>query len=656
MCSLKFGLQSDLSRHAATHYANNRFYVCEWDNCQHGGFTRKQHLERHIKGKHLKLGSQVEENREITGCMIKDLLKRSERNAKAREKQFSEQFSGIFAFVEAMNREDLDTMDRILTQGRVAINQEDGQGRTALHIAAQRGSRASTSFLLSRGADANSSTRHRDELLNIATVEGNDEALRAMLDFGIRDSGNSALYKACSLGQLKCVEVLLGYSIGVQERECLLLASSKKHLHIVQLFLEHGVRPEPEISSSLLYVAATEGRTRMLDLLLRHEEEYSVRHEELLQACEAGKFETAQLLLANDLLPHQPSVYKGSWTTPLLLAVKGDHIALATLLLDSGAAPKFKNSKIRSPLEEASSAGSFPLVKLFLQYINSVARVSTEKLSQDESNSALNAALQGDSLDMIRFWLEQGANVDLIGNGHRTPLMCAAMEGGAKRMQLLLQFSADIHYQNMFEKTALMLASECGRFETVRCLLEYGADPNYTDRYGTSALMFASKGGHETSVRSLLEHGANVFHTDLKGRTMLFYALQSRGDYSKRLATGNIKLFLACGIDINHTDNEGETALLTGITYGHEDSVQLLLEHGADIFHANNNGRAALHMAIYPDKTGCLQMLLNHCNRVNLNPQGELFQQLVEVTHRYHFEATKQMLLSYAESKEIVSA
>ena len=153
---------------------------------------------------------------------------------------------------------------------------------------------------------------------------------------------------------------------------------------------------------------------------------------------------------------------------------------------------------------------------------------------------------------------------DHTGNGWSL-LHLAAVQGYATVVRNLLENGHQVDKLDLEEKiTPLISASRKGHEDIVRILLEHGADTNAQGKQGQSALLVASLRGHERIVRILLENGADIdIRTSIK----------------------NTPLGMQVG---------GYTPLISASREGHEDIVRILLEHGADrniISYSWHNGR-----------------------------------------------------------------
>lgn len=103
-------------------------------------------------------------------------------------------------------------------------------------------------------------------------------------------------------------------------------------------------------------------------------------------------------------------------------------------------------------------------------------------------------------------------------------------------------------------------------------------------------LLNASKSGDAHIVRLLIDSGVNVDHVDKYGRTALMLASEE----------GHVKivqLLLEADSDVDHVDMNLNTALFLAVMYGHTDVARLLIEAGADLNHKNIRGFTVLAFA-----------------------------------------------------------
>jgi ankyrin repeat protein len=116
----------------------------------------------------------------------------------------------------------------------------------------------------------------------------------------------------------------------------------------------------------------------------------------------------------------------------------------------------------------------------------------------------LMVACQWNHLEIVRFLLDKGADIELSGRScGRNALMYACLSGNARLVELILQRGAWIDATDCTGRTPLMMAATVGHTEIVRLLVKNGAKINLRDNTGKSAQDWASCEGHRDVVEFL---------------------------------------------------------------------------------------------------------------------------------------------------------
>jgi ankyrin repeat protein len=178
------------------------------------------------------------------------------------------------------------------------------------------------------------------------------------------------------------------------------------------------------------------------------------------------------------------------------------------------------------------------------------------------TDQLITAAEQGDTTNLRRLILS-GVNLNARDSRGRTALMAATHTNQIEPVQILLEAGADVDIQDGQLDNPFLYAGAEGLFEILKLTIAAGADPTLTNRFGGTALIPAAERGHVAVVRELLT---------------------------------------TTGVDVNHINNLGWTALLEAIILSdggenHQQIIRLLIDHGADVHIPDHNGVSPLQHA-----------------------------------------------------------
>lgn len=157
-----------------------------------------------------------------------------------------------------------------------------------------------------------------------------------------------------------------------------------------------------------------------------------------------------------------------------------------------------------------------------------------------------------------------------------TALTAAAGRGDLKIVQALTQGGADVNAKGRYGWTACLLALDGDRNQVTDFML---TQPNLDLKAETpnrmSALMLSVWHQRDDVVRKLLQRGADVNHQDEDGDT----AVHGGAFYANAKI---LQMLLDGKANPNIKNKLGGTALMWAASYGHEEIVRMLLDRGAD--------------------------------------------------------------------------
>src|SRR5438067_4861389 len=213
-----------------------------------------------------------------------------------------------------------------------------------------------------------------------------------------------------------------------------------------------------------------------------------------------------------------------------------------------------------------------------------------------DGTTALHWAVQQDDLDLVGRLINAGANVKAKNDYGATPMSEAALAGNVKIMDRLLEAGADVESPNADGQTALMIVARTSNVEAARLLLKHGAKVNAVEKWREqTALMWAAAERQPATVKELVAHGADVNARSNVNNFDRQVTAEPRAIY--RPAGGLTALHFAAregcvecaraladaGADLDASDPDNVSPLLTAVLNGHFDLAAFLINKGANV-------------------------------------------------------------------------
>ena len=385
-------------------------------------------------------------------------------------------------------------------------------------------------LLIKKGASVNEFDAEGFTPLMVCARKNHVKSLRILLQNGARVKDISRL--GTWVGSRRRSEAL-----ALQGNTALHLAAMEGHESCVQQFISHGtdIWSCNSRGENLLMLASAQGLWKVVKFCLGEGSAEQVTWQDkegnnaLFHACKHSQTNSVSLLLQNVHCLKQINVFSRKLNmTPLMVATNYRCLEIVKLLLNMGANPNHENQIA---------------VTCLLMAVGKNPRDHKKEPSPGKGYFRENE----DFLEFVEPLLEKGANVNHVC--YRTG------------------------------ETALTIAvSNRAHVSIVEKLVEYGASVNHVDKKGNTALLSSCENGQEAVIKLLLKNGASVVDTwKLTGKSVLTVAVGNGVDIS------TVQTLLKSGAYVNHTDLNGNTALLSACKNGQEDVAKLLLQHGADV-------------------------------------------------------------------------
>ena len=244
-------------------------------------------------------------------------------------------------------------------------------------------------------------------------------------------------------------------------------------------------------------------------------------------------------------------------------------------------------------------------------------------------------------VELVRFLVDNGANVDAIESKFQQPVLGLAVgAGNLPKIRLLLNSGANISYQRPHGYDVLIdamhgrdIARDKNLLSILGLLLERGAQVDGISSYGETALKIASRVGRFDAVHLLLKAGCD--RTQLQWTTLMYAIvfgrledvdnlLNNKADLNTRdfwqrtpwllsIEVGDIdkaKLILASAANPDDRGQGGRTALMYAIEHNHFEILNWLIAEGFDIEARDEYEPTPLMTAAETGATDCAKILL----------------------------------------------
>jgi len=232
-------------------------------------------------------------------------------------------------------------------------------------------------------------------------------------------------------------------------------------------------------------------------------------------------------------------------------------------------------------------------------------------IKDDQGRTLLHLAAVAGHLEMVRWLIGRGVEVDARTAQMSTPLMHASLAGKTDIVRLLLARGADIGARDSYQRTVFILvARERGDTNMARILLDAGADINAADRWNDTALSLAAWRGFRGLVSLLLERSAKLPDEPDQRQQVFILAVGNGLDqlFDKLLETG---------VDLSAKDGLGGSILHAAADGGSENILNALLARKFDVNGKDRNGWTPLHRAAERGRVKAAALLIDRGAKLN---------------------------------------
>ncbi|MDX1295365.1 MAG: ankyrin repeat domain-containing protein [Sulfurimonadaceae bacterium] len=391
----------------------------------------------------------------------------------------------------------------------------------------------------------------------------------------------------------------------------------------------------------------------------------------LIYAILQERSEIIQTLLSNGA---DVNVHDHKYETPLHTAVKMRQDETLHLLMRYGARTSIENEDGDTPLDLAKNigykSGTNILTKTPPMYLEeaslfdaakrgdllAIARAdrSNDRLfSRDaQDHSLLHLAVKSNHIKLVAYLLNKGLDIDATDSQGNTPLGIAVYQSGyAEMIRYLIKRHATLEHKNHKHQSPLLIAFMHGHIEYINILLESGVDIHTTDSLHTpltlchEALEYSPDQAEafRKIEAQLLIKGA---HVDVPCNELGWTPLFSCVTQSNNERIGEVfELLFKLGVNVNHQDQNGRTALMIACSTGRTREMQRLLDNYANADLIDVFGWSALMFAVYYNHVRIVRTLLEYGADVNATSDKGLT--ALKIAKQYNRKLLEDLLIDY---------
>lgn len=250
---------------------------------------------------------------------------------------------------------------------------------------------------------------------------------------------------------------------------------------------------------------------------------------------------------------------------------------------------------------------------------NAAQYFSIESMEQldNQGTSAVHYAAARNHVDMLKVMIEKGVDINITEDepacAGNTPLHTACDKGNKEIVDVLIKAGADDTLLNIKGNTPAHLVVTERRFgkdiedEDRVAVLETLTNIDVPANDGKTPLMVAQSLNINAALsvtQTLIDRGADVNHTDNDGNTALI--LNTKNNCYKNI----VKELVKAGADVNALDKLGNSALYYALKYGDQESARFMIKKGADYNHENNEGVTPLQVAVEKGYDNVLELMI----------------------------------------------
>ena len=518
---------------------------------------------------------------------------------------------------------------KLLHSNGANIHQETSNGFNCIMSASLgTGDCKTMKWLIQQGVDVNHCNKDGWTAVQVAAREGNLDVVKLLHSNGANihqeSSHGSNCIMSASLGTGDCKTVTWLIQQGVDVNHCnkdgwtaVHGAAQKGNLDVLKLLHSNGANIHQESSNStncIISASLGTGDCKTVTWLIQQGVDVNHCNKDgwtaVHGAAQKENLDVLKLLHSNGANIHQES---SDGTNCIMSASLGTgDCKTLTWLIQQGVDVNHCNKDGWTAVQGAAQKGNLDVLKL-LQ--SNGANIHQE--SSDGTNCIMSASLGTGDCKIVTWFKEQGVDLNHCNKDGWTAVHCAAQKGNLDVLKLLHSNGANIHQESNNGTNCIMSASlGTGDCKTVKWLIQQGVDVNHCNKYGWTAVHGAADEGNLDVLKLLHSNAANIYQETSNGSNCIMSASLGTGD------SKTVTWLIQQGVDVNHCNKDGWTAVHGAAHQGNLDVLKLLHSNGANIHQETSNGtNSILSTSLGTGDCKTVKWLIhqgvdvNHCNK-----------------------------------------
>jgi len=290
--------------------------------------------------------------------------------------------------------------------------------------------------------------------------------------------------------------------------------------------------------------------------------------------------------------------------TALMWAAAGAHSEVVQVLIEGGAEVTTRSAEGFTPLLFAARSGDVESARVLLD-----AGADPDESTTRHGNSLVVAAAGGHE-SLALYLLERGADPDAVDENGITALHHAVSRGMAALNGVRYDPVYRLLPDNMHALAAALLEAGADPDRQILNAARLGPDGSPFEMEGTTPFLLASISADVRLMRLLRAHGANPTLVAKGGTTALIAAARAActgacafkggnqaNDADIKRAYDAVAAIIAMDVDLNASNDDGQTAMHMAAFTGADPIVSLLAENGAAVNVVDHYGQTPWSMA-----------------------------------------------------------